>query len=297
MGSWESEVIACFWKGNFVSRFLLTAERRECKESYTLRKRTLHPLLSSGWLDSNIHFGRYPIPSGNRLFKYLVSLWWSELWRGSELGQTQSFIAKGEQHTTQRVEVSSWEKSVSTETLRHWQILCSSTRPRIQENHFPFAMFQHFTFSCWLEIFSSRFHLNNCRYIQPLPTDYCHNNGCQPGLQVLMLHPAGRSSTTSLNLSPECQHNNHRAQRSPVDHQSQNKNEKVLDLRGLICRYHTHAHGWHIHTSTYMHTLQHMNSSVEHIYKPLNLTLQRKEGLYQAWLLNTILRSIHFFQW
>lgn len=195
MGSWESEVIACFWKGNFVSRFLLTAERRECKESYTLRKRTLHPLRSSGWLDSNIQFGRYPIPSGNRLFKYLVSLWWSELWRGSDLGQTQSFIAKGEQHTTQRVEVSSWEKSVSTETLRHWQILCSSTRPRIQENHFPFAMFQHFTFSCWLEIFSSRLHLNNCRYIQPLPTDYCHNNGCQPGLQVLMLHPAGRSST------------------------------------------------------------------------------------------------------
>lgn len=116
MGSWESEVMACFWKGNFISPFLLTAERRECKKSYRLRKRTLHPLLSNRWLDRNIQFGRYPMQSENGLFKYLVSLWWSELWRGSELGQTQSFIAKGEQHRIQRVEASSWERSVSTET-------------------------------------------------------------------------------------------------------------------------------------------------------------------------------------
>lgn len=140
MGSWESEVIACFWKGNFVSRFLLTAERRECKESYTLRKRTLHPLLSSGWLDSNIHFG-------NRLFKYLVSLWWSELWRGSDLGQTQSFIAKGEQHTTQRVEVSSWGKSVGTETQCATGKFCVAQHgPEFRKtiSHLPFFNILHF---------------------------------------------------------------------------------------------------------------------------------------------------------
>lgn len=38
MGSRESEVMAWFWKGNFITPVLLTAERRESKESYTLSR-------------------------------------------------------------------------------------------------------------------------------------------------------------------------------------------------------------------------------------------------------------------
>lgn len=166
-------------------------------------KRTLHPLPSNGQLDRDTQFERYPMQSVNRLFKYLVSLWWSELWRGSELGQT---LSKGKQHTTQRVAVSSWEKSVSTETQCATGKFCVSQHcPEFRKtiSHLPCFNISHFLVDWrsspagFTSTTASIFSLLQLTIVKTMAVYW----GCRYGRCTVLEGP----TQTSLNLSPECQ--------------------------------------------------------------------------------------------